>query len=64
MIGLIAWFCLLAFFWCGMVLVLRELVLLYEKGVEFKGEIFSNHSRRVKWQCVTAGIGLSVYVLD
>ena len=31
-------------------------------GVEFKGEIFSNYSRRVKWQQgVTAGFGLSVY---
>ena len=32
----------------SMVLVLWELVLLYEKGVEFKDEIFSNYSRRVK----------------
>ena len=49
-----------------MVLVLWEFALFYEMGVEFKGEIFSNYSRRVKWQQgVTAGIGLSVYnVLD
>ena len=32
-----------------MVLVLWELVLFYETGVEFRGEIFSNCSRRVKW---------------
>ena len=50
----------------SMVLVLLELVLFYGMGVEFKGEISSNYSRRVKWQqSVTAGIGLSVYnVLD
>ena len=50
----------------SMVLVLWELVLFYGMGVEFKGEISSNYSRRVKWQqSVTAGIGLSVYnVLD
>ena len=49
-----------------MVLVLLELVLFFEMGVEFKGEIFSNYSRRVKWQQgVTAGIELSLYnVLD
>ena len=50
----------------SMVLVLWELVLFYGMGVEFKGEISSNYSRRVTWQqSVTAGIGLSVYnVLD
>ena len=49
-----------------MVLVLWELVLFYGMGVEFKGNSFSNYSRRVKWQQgITAGIGLSVYnVLD
>ena len=48
-----------------MVLVLWELVLFYEMGVEFKGRVFSNCSWRVKWQQgVTVGIGLSVYVLD
>ena len=47
------------------VLVLWELVFFYEMGVELKVEIFSNCSRRVKWQQdVTGGIGLSVYVLD
>ena len=46
----------------SMVLVLWELVLFYGMGVEFKGEIFSNYSRSVKWQQgVTVGIGLSVY---
>ena len=49
-----------------MVLVLWELVLFYRIGVECKGEMFSNYSRRVKWQQgVNAGIGLSVHnVLD
>ena len=48
-----------------MVLVLWELVLGVGMGVEFEGEIFSNYSRRVKWQQgVTVGIGVSVYVLD
>ena len=47
------------------VLVLWELVLFYEMGVELKVEIFWNCPRRVKWQQgVTGGIGLSVYVLD
>ena len=46
----------------SMVLVLWELVLFYGMGMEFKGEIFLNYSRRVKWQQgATAGIGLSVY---
>ena len=36
-----------------MVLVLLELVLFFKMGVEFKGEIFSNYSRRVKWQQVS-----------
>ena len=50
----------------SMVSVLWELVLFYGMRMEFKGEISSNYSRRVKWQqSVTAGIGLSVYnVLD
>ena len=50
----------------SMVLALWELVLFYGMGVEFKGEIFWNCSRRVEWQqSVTAGIGLGVYnVLD
>ena len=58
MIGLVV--VLLTFSWgCG------ELVVFYGMGVEFKGKIFSNYSRRVKWQQgVTAGIGLTVYVLD
>ena len=66
MIGLIV--VLLTFFLgvVSMVLVLWELVLFYRMGVEFKGEIFSNYSRRVEWQQgVTAGNGPSVYnVLD
>ena len=68
MIGLIAWLCLLTFFFgvVSMVLVLWELVLFYKLGVEFKGKIFLNCFRRVKWQQgVNAGIELSVYnVLD
>ena len=32
-----------------MFLVLWELVLFYGMGVEFKGKIFSNYSRRVNW---------------
>ena len=51
MTGLIAWFCLLTFFGVvSLVLVLWELVLFYEKGMEFKGRIYSNYSRRMKWQ--------------
>ena len=39
-------------------------MLFYKMGVEFKGQIFLNCSRRVKWQQgVTAAIGPSVYVL-
>ena len=37
------------FLGCGMFLVLWELVLFYGMGVEFKGKIFSNYSRRVNW---------------
>ena len=50
MIGLIV--VLLTFFLgvVSVVLVLWKLVLFYGMGVEFKGEIFSNYSRRVKWQ--------------
>ena len=65
MIGLINSMIVLAGIFLGvvsMVLVLWELVLLYKMGVEFKGQVFLNCSRRVKWQQgVTAGIGLSVY---
>ena len=33
-----------------MVLALLELVLFSRMSVEFEGKIFSNYSRRVKWQ--------------
>ena len=36
-IGLIEWLCLLVFFWCSEVLVLWELILLYEMSVECEG---------------------------
>ena len=46
----------------SLVLVLWDLVLLYKMSVEFKGAIFSNYFRRVKWkQGVTVGVGVSVY---
>ena len=54
-------------FWAvvNMVLVLQDLVLIYRMGVEFNGKIFLSYSKRVKWQqCVTAGVGLSLYILS
>ena len=48
----------------SMVLVLWELVFLYEMGVEFKSKIMLNYSMGRKWQQdVTTGIGFS-YIMS
>ena len=40
-------------------------MLFYGMGVEFKGRIFSDCSRRMKWQQgITAGIELSIFWID
>ena len=66
MIGLIAWSCLLTFFWfgeygfstVGVGVILRD-------GCGIQGRNFIELLQESEWQQgVTAGIGLSVYVLD